>query len=220
MQRIAMWRRQFNWRMLLMRVIVNALALLVTAAVLPGIYFVDRTARNWLFLAVFLGILNALIKPIIQFLTLRFIFATYGLVVAFINGILLEILEFLFPGRIVVDGLIFWALLGGAVIGIVSAVLENLLGLTPPIVSERYPEVRQRIKDRETGSVEAMITQATVERTLEPKAGEQPEVSQAAAAAAVLAVVGSDSGAASAAAAAAQPAEPDQPAKLPVGQEA
>ena len=211
MQRVATWRRQFNWRMLLMRVVVNALALLVTAALLPGISFIDKTVLNWVFLAIFLGILNALIKPIIQFLTLRFIFATYGLVVALINAILLLLLELLFPTRFAVEGLVIWPLVGGAVIGIVSAVLENLLGLTPPIVSEKYPELRQRIKDRETGSVEAFITQTAIEKTLEPKAGEQPEVSQAGAAAAVLAVVGSDSDAPSDAVADDVVAEPDDP---------
>lgn len=223
MQRIALWRRQFNWRMLLMRVIVNALALLVTTALLPGVFFVDRTVRNWIVLAIFLGVLNALVKPIIQFLTLRFIFATYGLVVALINAVLLVLLQFLFPDRFAIQGVIFGALLGGALIGIVSAVLENLLGITPPIVSEKYPELRQRIKDRETGSVEAYITQTAIEKTLEPKPGEQPEVSQTEAAAAVLAVVGSGGDAASNAAAshpAAAPVEPEPSVTVPAGQEA
>ncbi len=214
MQRIATWRRQFNWRMLLMRIVINALALLITTGLVPNIYFVDRTIGTWLLLAIFLGILNAFVKPIIQFLTLRFIFATYGLVVALINGVLLLLLELLFPTRFYVEGIFIWPLIGGAVIGIISAVLENLLGLTPPIVSEKYPELRQRIKDRETGSVEARITKTAIERTLEPKVGEQPEVSQAEAAVAVLAVVGSDDDAA------AEPADPEQPAKPAAQQEA
>ncbi len=206
-----------------MRVIVNALALLVTAALLPGISFVDKTARNLIFLAVILGILNALIKPIIQFLTLRFIFATYGLVVAVINAVLLVLLEFLFPTRFAVDGLILGALLGGAVIGILSAVLENLMGLTPPIVAERYPDVRQRIKDRETGTVEAYITQTAIGKTLEPKQGEQSSVSDAEAAAAVLAVVDGAGAAPStptAGEAAAEPVGHEQATRPPVVQEA
>jgi len=193
MQRIATWRRQFNWRMLLMRIVINALALLLTTALVPNIYFIDRTFRTWLLLAIFLGILNAFVKPIIQFLTLRFIFATYGLVVILINGILLLLLEFLFPTRFYVEGIFLWPLLGGAVIGAVSAFLESLLGLSPPIVSEKYPEVRQRIKDRQTGSVQALITETAVSKTLEPQQAEQPPSSPAQDAAAVLAVVGTDS---------------------------
>lgn len=187
MQRLTMWRRQFNWRMLLMRIIVNALALLVTAGLVPKIFFVDRTIFTWLLLAIGLGVLNALIKPIVQFLTLRFIFATYGLVVALINGIVLFLLSVLMPARFAVDG-VFWALVGGLVLGVISAVLENLLGLTQPIVSEKYPELRQKIKDKESGTLEAYITQTAVDKTLRPNHEEQQDASSAAAA--VLVVVG------------------------------
>lgn len=209
MQYIATWRRQFNWRMVLMRIVINALALLITAGLVPNIYFIDRNFRSWLLLAVALGVLNALVKPIIQFLTLRFIFATYGLVVALINGVLLLLLELLFPGRFAVEGILFWPLVGGAVIGIISAILESLLGLSPPIVSEKYPELRQRIKDRETGSVQALITETAVSKTLEPQQAEQPASRPAQDAAAVLAVLGTDGQAAD---------EPAQPA--PTEQEA
>ena len=214
MQRIATWRRQFNWRMLLMRIVINALALLITAGLVPNIYFTDRTVRTWLLLAIFLGILNAFVKPIIQFLTLRFIFATYGLVVVLINGILLLLLEFLFPARFAVEGIFFWPLIGGAVIGIVSAFLESLLGLSPPIVSEKYPEVRQRIKDRETSSMHAVITEAAVQKTLVPQQAEQADNSPAQDAAAVLAVLGTNGETAAAPPAdevAAVPAKPVQP---------
>lgn len=209
MQYIATWRRQFNWRMVLMRIVINALALLITAGLVPNIYFIDRNFRSWLLLAVALGVLNALVKPIIQFLTLRFIFATYGLVVALINGVLLLLLELLFPGRFAVEGILFWPLVGGAVIGIISAILESLLGLSPPIVSEKYPELRQRIKDGETGSVQALITETAVSKTLEPQQAEQPASRPAQDAAAVLAVLGTDGQAAD---------EPAQPA--PTEQEA
>ena len=192
MQYIATWRRQFNWRMVLMRIVINALALLITAGLVPNIYFIDRNFRSWLLLAVALGVLNALVKPIIQFLTLRFIFATYGLVVALINGVLLLLLELLFPGRFAVEGILFWPLVGGAVIGIISAILESLLGLSPPIVSEKYPELRQRIKDGETGSVQALIPETAVSKTLEPQQAEQPASRPAQDAAAVLAVLGTD----------------------------
>jgi putative membrane protein len=217
MQRIATWRRQFNWRMLLMRILINALALVITAGLVPNIYFIDRTVTTWLLLAIFLGILNAFVKPIIQFLTLRFIFATYGLVVVLINGILLLLLELLFPTRFAVEGFLR-ALVGGAVIGIVSAFLESLLGLSPPIVSEKYPEVRQRIKDRETSSMHAVITEAAVQTTMEPKQGEQPPSSPAQHAAAVLAVLGTNGESPSAppvdevAAAPARPVHPEQEA--------
>jgi hypothetical protein len=95
-----------------------------------------------------LGLLNAVVKPIIAFLTLRFIFVTGGLVLALIIGLILCILAWLFPARLQVDTLLA-ALLGGLVLGLSSAFLEALLGLNPPIVAEKYPEIRERIKDRQ-----------------------------------------------------------------------
>lgn len=191
MQRFASWKKHFNWRMLLMRTVVNALALLITALVVPKIYFVDRTVWSWFLVAVGLGVLNAVIKPLIQFATLRFIFATYGVVVVVINAILLFLLALLFPNRFAVDS-ILWALVGGAVIGIVSALLENLLGLTPPIVSEKYPAIRQRIKDIETHTIETHVAQAATEQMLKVEGSKPPAASPTDDAAAILAVVGAD----------------------------
>lgn len=142
------FKHSFNWRMLLMRVLVNMLALFVTALVVPQIYFVSRSLLAWILIALGLGILNALVKPIIQFLTLRFIFVTVGLVLVVINAIILYLLSWLMPNQFAVDSLL-WAVVGGLVLGIVSAFFENLLGLTPPIVSEKYPELRQHVKVRQ-----------------------------------------------------------------------
>lgn len=149
--------KNFNWRMLLMRILVNMLALLVTVLIVPNVYFVDRSLSAWIVMAVGLGVLNALIKPIIQFLTLRFIFITVGLVLIIINSIILYMLAWLLPNQFAVASLL-WAIVAGAVLGLSSAFLENLLGLTPPIVSDKYPEIRQRVKDRQFYKVQAELS--------------------------------------------------------------
>jgi putative membrane protein len=139
--------RQFNWRFLLVRFLVNAIAVAITAAVTPKIYFVDRSVWSWLLITVMLGVLNALLKPILQFLTLRFIFVTYGLVIVLVNTLILLLLSFLFPTRFVVDNL-WWALLGGLVLGLLSSFLESLLGLTTPIVPDEPPELRRQVEEQ------------------------------------------------------------------------
>jgi hypothetical protein len=78
--------RNFNWRILLLRILINAAALFLTAALVPDIYFVDRSLASLLLLAVGLGLLNAFVKPVLQVLTLHFIFASYGLIVILINA--------------------------------------------------------------------------------------------------------------------------------------
>lgn len=56
-------------------------------------------------------------NPVVQFLTLPFIFATYGVVIVLINAGLFWFLSALFPSLFAVNGLP-WALLGGVVIGL------------------------------------------------------------------------------------------------------
>jgi putative membrane protein len=156
--------KNFNWRMLLMRLVVNMLALLFTVLVTPKVFFVDRGLGAWLLMAVTLGILNTLIKPIIQFLTLRFIFITSGMVLILINAVLLYLLSWLLPDQFGVDSLL-WAFVAGAVLGLTSAFLENLLGLTPPIVSDKYPEIRQRVKDRQLYRTQAELSRLEAQKS-------------------------------------------------------
>ncbi|MFC2037336.1 phage holin family protein [Chloroflexota bacterium] len=150
--RIRQFLKQFNWRFLLVRIVVNAIALAITALVVPKIYFVDKSIWNLLLMAVMLGVLNTLIKPILQFLTLQFIFVTYGLVIVLVNTLILLLLSFLFPTRFAVDNLL-WALVGGLVFGLLSSSFESLLGLTMPIVPDEPPELRQQLEEeaRHTG---------------------------------------------------------------------
>lgn len=136
-----------NWRMLLMRFVVNLVALTITLLAVPQINLVKQELGAWLWLALMLGVLNTFVKPILQVLTLRFIFATTGLVVILINAFILLLLSWIFPQLI--QASLLWALVGGAVLGLTATFLENLFGLTPPIVSEKYPEIRQRVKDRQ-----------------------------------------------------------------------
>jgi putative membrane protein len=138
---------QFNWRFLLVRIAVNAIALAITAAITPTINFKDRTVLSWLLIAVSLGILNAVLKPVLQFLTLQFIFVTYGLVIVVVNTLILFLLALLFPTRFEVGNLL-WALVGGLVLGLLSSFLESLLGLTVPIVPEEEAALRRRLAEQ------------------------------------------------------------------------
>jgi len=164
MKRTTLLVKNFNWRMLLLRIVVNMLAVLVTLLLVPHINLATRSMGAWIWLALMLVLLNAVVKPIIQVLTLRFIFATGGLVVILINTAVLLLLSWLFPQHITVDG-ILWALLGGTVLGLSTAFLENLLGLSPPIVSEKYPEIRQRVKDRQFYRTQAELARIEAHKT-------------------------------------------------------
>jgi putative membrane protein len=175
--------KQFNWRFLLVRFLVNAIAVAITAAVSPKIYFVDKSVWSWLLITVMLGILNALLKPILQFLTLQFIVVTYGLVVVLVNTLILWLLSLLFPARFAVDNLL-WALVGGLILGLLSSFLESLLGLTMPIVPEEETALRRQLEEeaRHVGWLAAAIHEAAPEEqalALEPPAADTKAVENA-----------------------------------------
>ena len=112
----------------ILRWAINAIALYAAVLIVPGIQFRgDWTGVLWL--ALISGLLNALVRPILKFLTCPLILLTLGLFTIVINTLLLlltaRIGQALSIG-ISVDG--FWsALLGSLVISIVSVIMSLFL---------------------------------------------------------------------------------------------
>ena len=100
--------------------IVSALAILVTAYVLPGVNVDGLTAA--LVLAVVLGAINAFLRPLLIVLTLPISIMTLGLFVLVINALLVLLASYIVPGFAVAN--FWWALLFGIVLAIVSSVLQ------------------------------------------------------------------------------------------------
>ncbi len=151
--------RSFNWRILLVRILVNAVTLVVLA-ILPGITFVDPSLGKLLLMALVLGLINAFIKPILQFLTLSFLFVTYGFVLILINALVLILLARLFQSYQIAS--IWAALLGGALIGLISSFLESLFGVAPPILPEKRPELSKQIQATQSSPVQQRIAQRVI----------------------------------------------------------
>ncbi len=166
MQRFALLKG-FNWKVLLIRFVVNVLALGITVLVVPKVSFVDRQFGTVTLLAVGLGILNVLIKPILQFLTLNFIFVTYGFIVILINTLVLYLLAFLSRGRFAVESL-FWAIVAATLLGLLSSAFENLLGATLPIIPEDYGDLRKQLQKEVPTTAQIVETLVEAPTTLAP----------------------------------------------------
>jgi putative membrane protein len=110
----------------LLRVIINAVGIAITAQLLPGITVVNNDLGTLLIIGFVFGIVNALLKPLLLLLTCPAVILTLGLFVLVINGIMLLVTASLIPGRLQVDGL-GWAILGGIVMSIITIILESLL---------------------------------------------------------------------------------------------
>lgn len=173
---------QFNWKIILFRILVNGVTLILTVLIIPDIYFATPTFRSVLIIAIGLGILNAIVKPIILLITGQFIFATFGLLLILVNALILYILAWLFPNILVVNSL-FWALIAGGVISLVSNALENLLGLAMPIVPEENLELRKRLEAEQQAS---LVTLVAKPQTIVHDYSETQSVSELSAAKAVL----------------------------------
>ena len=104
--------------------VINTLAVLV-AALLPGITY-NNDWRVLLLASLLLGVLNAVVRPLLMLLALPILILTLGLFMLVINALLL-----LLVGRIVsgfeVENF-WWAVLGSIIISIVSLVLNTLTG--------------------------------------------------------------------------------------------
>ena len=120
----------------LIRVGVNGVALWVAALVLPGINLAEgdlgwgRKLWTIFFVAVIFGVVNAIIKPIAQLLSLPFIVLTLGLFIFIVNAFMLQLTEWLsgwLDLSFSIDQVFWDAVFGAIIITLVSWVLNVVL---------------------------------------------------------------------------------------------
>ena len=108
---------------MIVRWLINALALYVTALVLPGITL--RGVLPTLVAAAVLGIVNAVIRPLVVVLTLPVNVLTLGLFTFVINALMLMLTSAVVPGFSVRG--FGTALVGAVVLSIISFLLSHLI---------------------------------------------------------------------------------------------
>jgi len=104
--------------------LINTLAVLVATQIVKGIHY-----DGWdglLAATLVLGILNAILRPLLLLLSLPLVILTLGLFTLVINAVLLYLVGRLIPAFHVDN--FGYALLGALVISIVSVVLNSLTG--------------------------------------------------------------------------------------------
>lgn len=111
-------------RGLVVRWVLNALALLFTAAILPGVHVGGVVSA--FFAAALLGVFNALIRPVLLLLTLPINILTLGLFTLVINGLMLQLVASVIKG-VEIDGF-GWAVLGSIVLGVMSWLINMVIG--------------------------------------------------------------------------------------------
>lgn len=110
---------------LLVRWLLNAVALWVTAELGAGIYFTEPGLGPILLAALVLGLVNAVVRPIMVILTLPLTILTLGLFLLVVNALALLIVAAVTPLATTGFG---GAVLAALVLTLISTVLSALVG--------------------------------------------------------------------------------------------
>lgn len=109
---------------IIFRIVITAFGLWIATAVVPGVTASSPGALFWA--ALWLGIVNALIRPVVILLTLPFTLLTLGGFLLVINAGMLGIVSWLLEG-FAVSGF-FAALFGSVVVSITSWLAASFIG--------------------------------------------------------------------------------------------
>jgi putative membrane protein len=123
-------REGFDLGRLLMRWLINAVAIWVAIRFVPGIHPTQPGLESIIVIALIFGLVNAIIRPIVALLTCPLVILTLGLGTLLINTAMFWLAgeigrQFGYGFR--VDGFLA-AFLGALVVSIVSMVLSAVLG--------------------------------------------------------------------------------------------
>ena len=104
--------------------VVTAVSLLITAYIVPGLTIASVTAAA--VGAIVLGLVNAIVKPILVLFTLPLTILTFGLFLLVVNAISLGLVGYFTPGFVVAG--FFPAVIGSIVLSLVSGFLNQMFG--------------------------------------------------------------------------------------------
>lgn len=94
-----------------LRVVIVAAGLWVASAIVPGIEIADGWSLFWA--ALLLGLVNAIVRPVVIILTLPLTILTLGLFLLIINAAMLSLVAWMLDGMVVAG---FWSAFFGAIV--------------------------------------------------------------------------------------------------------
>lgn len=118
-------RRTYRLGSLLLRWLILGLAVAFTSWLLPG-FEIHNGFQGVVLVSAVLGIVNAIIRPIVMFLTCPLVILTLGLFALVVNAFMLSFVAWLMPELVTLDG--FWTtLVASIIISIAAAVMNTVL---------------------------------------------------------------------------------------------
>ncbi|MBK7147677.1 MAG: phage holin family protein [Bacteroidetes bacterium] len=106
----------------LVKLLLNAIAVVITAYILPGVHLENFLAA--VMLAAVLGLLNVSVKPLLIIFTIPATIFTLGLFILAINAFIIMIADWIIPGFEVSS--FWWALLFSLLLSFINGIFERL----------------------------------------------------------------------------------------------
>jgi len=111
----------------ILHAIASAAGFWLASRIVPGVHV--GGLGGLLAAGVVLGIVNALVRPILVFFTFPLTILTLGLFLLVVNGMMVSLVAFFLHGSVRIDG--FWhAILAALVISLTSWLASSLVGAT------------------------------------------------------------------------------------------
>jgi putative membrane protein len=114
----------------ILRLLINAVALFLAVQIVPGINL-ESDISSLLWLALIFGLVNALVRPLLQLMTCALIILTLGLFTLVINTFLFWLTSVIGQSvgiALIITDPVWWnAFLGGLIVSIVSVVMTMIL---------------------------------------------------------------------------------------------
>ncbi len=111
-------------RFLFLRWLFLAIAIGITAWLMPGFQIHGSFWVNLIIISAVFGLINAIIRPIVMFFTCPLIILTLGLFTLVVNALMLSLTNWLLPNMLTIDG--FWTTFFSALI---ISIISGLLGM-------------------------------------------------------------------------------------------
>lgn len=104
---------------------INAVSLYVVASLLPGVH-VAGGIGTLLIVALIIGLVNAIVRPVVYLLSCGLIILTIGLIIPIINALLLLLADSLAGTRFEIDTFL-WAVIAALLMGLINSVLHGII---------------------------------------------------------------------------------------------
>lgn len=111
---------------LILKTLSTAVAVMFTVYLLQSGVHMKENFLTALLLAVVLGVLNAVVKPLLILLTLPVTIFSFGLFLLAINAAIILIADTLLEERFDVDSF-WWALLFSLIVSVISSIIQTVM---------------------------------------------------------------------------------------------